>query len=891
MKTIVRSIASLLLILAFVFNALPCGPGYVSPVFEYDRAPENPYENFAAGKLGILKPTLNRSVLYAAYRYLNGGGFNAAEQKALVEVWQADFDNKDYRNDDIGEAVKTWVAKRKEIVGEEEKTPEIYAERAYGGYDFFPNCTKSAFETATETLSDRAVSYGSDSKDVKIWVAIQDRVFQNCATGQDIPEEPDASMAEWLQKDRAYQVAAAKFYSLDYEDAKSRFLQIALDSDSPWRETADYLVGRTLIRQASLVKDISRANEYYAQAEQELARVANKGNKFSDSAVGLLGLVKYRLHPRERVRELAYNLTYGSNENFRQNVIDYNWLLDKFENEELERIEKAKEAEKLKAAQTANTNSNTPGDTGNASPVSNANMASGPKNEGDLKINLYFEDGAQSVEFYIKPDATDDEAIAEAEKTAGRALSDNMKKRVREARQAAYASRFADNRSSGYPERYYGEETTSLSMLPGFIRSDDLTDWLFTYQIENEEAYLYSLSKFRQTSSDIWLMTAISKAGANSSELKSLIEAAGRVSRTSPAYPTVAYNTARIYLEQGKTAEARKLLDDALDSEGLTVSARNRFLQLRVKLAATLEDFIKFALRKPFAFDFDGQTGRVEDFIAEQKTWYDPVNENKTREEYDREIDERWANELLWQDREMFDGATIDAINNHFPLAVLIAIESSPALPDYLRDKFALPIFTRALLLGDAVTLKKIAPQIVKDHPELETQVNSVLNAKTPAAIQNASLFMILKNPMLSPYVEGGLGKDDNEMNTWDGDDWWCTPYDEVDSFSGTEIPRSASKPAFLTAAQSRTAQLEREKLKGLGDAPQYLGDKVLAWAKRSPLDKRIPESLYIVWEANGWTKYGCGNNEELQTQLGDLLKQRYPGSEWARKMAEEQAQ
>lgn len=899
MKTTVRYIASLLLILAFVLNALPCGPGYISPVFEYDHAPENPYENFAAGRLGILKPTLNRSVLFAAYRYLNGGGFNAAEQKALVEVWQAEFDNKDFRKDDIGEAVKAWVEKRKETVGEEGNPPEIYAERAYGGYDFFPNCTKNAFEVATETLSSRAVSYGSDSKDVKIWVAAQDRVFQNCTTGQDIPEEPDASMAEWLQKDRAYQIAAAKFYSLDYEDAKNRFLQIALDSDSPWQETADYLVGRTLIRQASLVKDVPRANEYYSQAEQELIRVANKSNKYSDSAVGLLGLVKYRLHPRERVRELARNLTYGSNEDFRQNMIDYRWLLNKFENEELEKAEKAKETFKTKGTDnfrfdpTANANSNTAsgtGDTGNASPTSNANIASQPHNEGDLRIALYFEDTAQTLEFYVKPDANDDEAIAEAEKAVGRQLSDNMKKRVREARQSAYASRFADNRSSGYPERYYGSETTSLSILPGFIRSDDLTDWLFTYQIEDDEAYLYSLSKFRQTSSDIWLMTAISKAKANSAELKSLIEAAGRVNRSSPGYPTIAYNTARIYLEQGKTAEARKLLDEVLDSEGLTVSARNRFLQLRLKLAATLEDFIKFSLRKPFAFDFDGQTGTVQEIIAEQKTWYDPANETKTREEYDREVDERWANELLWQDRQMFDDATIDAINNHFPLAVLMQMESSPALPDYLRDKFALPIFTRALLLGDAVTLKKIAPQIIKDHPELETQVNGVLNAKTPGAIQNASLFLVLKNPMLSPYVEGGLGKGDNEMNTWDGNDWWCTPYEgETGDVPSEFVPGLNFKPAFLTSAQSATARLERNKLKGLGDAPQYLGDKVMAWAKRSPLDRRVPESLYIVWEANGWTKYGCGNNEELQTQIGDLLKRRYPGSEWAKKMDEQQ--
>ena len=153
MKNIFRLLISTVLLIAFVSNILPCGPAFVTPIFQYKNAPDNPYQNFAAGKLGILKPTYHRIVLLAAYRYLNGGGFSQPEQNALVEVWNADFNNKDFENKDaINEAIKKWVEKRKEVVGKEEKTPEIYAEREYGGYNFFPNCTKNAFETATETL-------------------------------------------------------------------------------------------------------------------------------------------------------------------------------------------------------------------------------------------------------------------------------------------------------------------------------------------------------------------------------------------------------------------------------------------------------------------------------------------------------------------------------------------------------------------------------------------------------------------------------------------------------------------------------------------------------------------------------------------------------------------
>jgi len=37
--------------------------------------------------------------------------------------------------------------------------------------------------------------------------------------------------------------------------------------------------------------------------------------------------------------------------------------------------------------------------------------------------------------------------------------------------------------------------------------------------------------------------------------------------------------------------------------------------------------------------------------------------------------------------------------------------------------------------------------------------------------------------------------------------------------------------------------------------------------------------------EANGWTKYGCGNNEELRDDMAKYLKKNYPNSEWTAKL------
>ena len=69
------------------------------------------------------------------------------------------------------------------------------------------------------------------------------------------------------------------------------------------------------------------------------------------------------------------------------------------------------------------------------------------------------------------------------------------------------------------------------------------------------------------------------------------------------------------------------------------------------------------------------------------------------------------------------------------------------------------------------------------------------------------------------------------------------------------------------------------------------LGKRVIDWAKRFPTDKRVPEALYIAQAANGWTKYGCGSNEDLRNELIAIMKKNFPSSDWTRKLAEEEAE
>lgn len=874
---------SLILLFAFMSNALPCGPGYISPVFDQKNAPENPYTNYAAGRLGIIKPSFRRSILFAAYRYLNGGSFSADDQRALVENWKAEVDRDYPQQDDVSEAVKAWVTQRKAVLEKEEKPPEIYVERSYGGYDFFPNCTKNAFEVATETLSTRVSEHGQTDPNVANWVAAQDQVFQNCAAGKKSPDDAPVGAPTWLQKDRAYQKAAAEFYSLDYANAKVHFAEIAQDTESPWAETADYLVARTLIRRASLSSSTMSAKPFYEEAEVHLEKFVSKSGRFAASSQRMLGLIKYRLHPKERVGELARILSFQTgNDNFKQDLIDYTWLLDKFESEAIQAEEKRKAA--IEAAKNGNSNT--------APPANTDTETDKVPDDGMLQINLYSDNYVESWNFKIKPEATDAELIAAAEKVVGKPLTEEMKKRVRESKQSAYTSRFTDGQRSDYEGGYYTEEQLNLSALPAFLRNDDLTDWLYTIQTKTPEAYLYSLKRFREAGSELWLMTALMKAEKSSTDVARLLEAANNTSRTAPGYQTIGYHQARLLLDLGKSAEAKKLIDDVLAmGDEIPISTRNNFLDQRRRIVETLDDYLTYSLRKPYAWDFSGDVGSIEEMIAKQKTYYDPEYNKDGREAYDKEIEDRYKDELMWQGREMLDASAIDLINRAFPKTLLLEVEKSPVLPEYLRAKFVVAIWTRAYLLDDTATLLKMTPELAKHYPDLEAELAKITAATTQTAQDRAILYFILKNPLMSPYVEDGIGKSDNEFGEWDSNDWWCSSYLEADD-PGTgpyeDLDRGFQRlpvPKFLTAAQRQMAIAERGKLISLGDAPEMLGKRVIDWAKRFPTDKRVPEALYIVQRANGWTKYGCGSNEELQTEITALMKKSFPSSEWTRKL------
>jgi len=316
-----------------------CGPFFEQAIFTYTLHPDVPLTSYAQGQLGILQPTYAQSYLYVAYRYLIGMGFDQEEKEALLALWDERLNPQaDLWNPNASAAVKTWSDVRAQITAAGPPPPinvfkALEARNGVFYYHEYVNCPADAFQTAANTLTERIRQFGADSGDVQEWVRAQDQVFSNCSGARAIPAPAAPQSPEILQKDRAYQIAAAHFYAGDLAVAERLFRDIADDPASHWRPLAPYLVARALLRQGSLVpRDDDVDTAKLTAAKQTLNAILDDRNLqiIHPTTRRLLAVVRARLEPAERVHELAQSLlTPNNGPTLKQDLWDYTLLLDR----------------------------------------------------------------------------------------------------------------------------------------------------------------------------------------------------------------------------------------------------------------------------------------------------------------------------------------------------------------------------------------------------------------------------------------------------------------------------------------------------------------------------------------------------------------------------------
>jgi len=343
--TVIHRIARISLTLALAATlilpspfTLACGPDFTGPVFTATTGPDFPSDDYNRGKLDLLQHTYWHQPLYIAYRNLSGKPFTPAELKALDEP----------SGEEIAAAknsLKSWEESRAKIVGkvQENQVPgnARHVDHAQAYLEYY-NCLDSAFENAAQTLAKRVEQFGAQSPAIKDWIAAQDQVFENCSDAPGyppkhkpavIPAAAHSTDPDEIRADRVYQIAAAHFYAAEYDAAQADFEAIAKDSSSPYRKLARYLVARTLIRKSTVDSgDDASEPQALTQAETQLrAILADKDlAEVHDSAQRLLGFVLIRLHRQQRFHDLESSLSVPSTtKSFRQDLIDYLWLLDR----------------------------------------------------------------------------------------------------------------------------------------------------------------------------------------------------------------------------------------------------------------------------------------------------------------------------------------------------------------------------------------------------------------------------------------------------------------------------------------------------------------------------------------------------------------------------------
>lgn len=254
---VARFALGVILIFTLVFPppfAQACGPFFPLAAYTDSRSPDPPYSDFMKGNLGIVQPTYWDIFLFAAYRNLAGFPFNASE---LAILDSASGTNPAVPSaEDLAAAnsnQKTEEALWREALASAQPSRHgVSFSDARGvirsemhGSDFisYYNCLPDAFKTARETLAKRRAQFGADSAAVQSWLDAQQAVFGNCSGsgsyGQPpkeavIPNPAADSDPPPIRADRSYQIAAAYFYSGDYQEAASRFSAIAKDPQSPW---------------------------------------------------------------------------------------------------------------------------------------------------------------------------------------------------------------------------------------------------------------------------------------------------------------------------------------------------------------------------------------------------------------------------------------------------------------------------------------------------------------------------------------------------------------------------------------------------------------------------------------------------------------------------------
>jgi hypothetical protein len=410
-------------------------------------------------------------------------------------------------------------------------------------------------------------------------------------------------------------------------------------------------------------------------------------------------------------------------------------------------------------------------------------------------------------------------------------------------------------------------------------RSDELTDWIMTFQSDSKAASMHAISKWRASGTTPWLFLAAAKLAGRDPASEGAIRATAKIEPESPAFVAFAYHRARLLRERGDLESARKVLNEALSAkEPLSLSAKNLLTDEKIKLAENLKDFTSMLARRPVKLSYDWDDESETGCFASEcnSTFYGAKSPNR-------------KSQLL----EQFDPTTALLLNNRTPTEILVKIVNEKTLPHHLQQRIAPSVWARAALLNQPDLATSVAEAAAEARPELKPFIQEFAMAKNQEERRFVAAYAISHFPGLRPFVDSIYPRETEftKVDTF-RDNWWCADVGGVQDHVNYEKQWNKDlKPedmtltaAFITTEKAQVADREWKTLLAIGSSYQYLPKVIIDWAKTHPNDPRVPEALHF---SSGVSRYGCSqvsDKNNFSHEAFTLLHKNYPQSEWTQK-------
>ena len=304
-----------------------CGPDLPIAVMVNGIHPDLPLKLFASGNLGVIQSGYARSYLIVCYRYLSGNPLDQAEQASIDKLWRERLYGMQFPTN-WGDAQSEvdprmeYFKLRARILGQKiDNQTSIY------DCHFAENICIDGFAHALKNLRALVRRFGQTSAKVKDWLAAQDNVFGVSSGSPCAPaaEAPDADPV--IRAQRAYQQAAAKFYSGDLTGAQELFEAIADDKASEWKDLAAYMAARANVKDALDSGDSQSLDDAMEYTRDIIAR--NPSGPYKTDLLDLCAALEYKKRsPSESLKALVRAVLQRHNGRFGNDVGDLTYLLN-----------------------------------------------------------------------------------------------------------------------------------------------------------------------------------------------------------------------------------------------------------------------------------------------------------------------------------------------------------------------------------------------------------------------------------------------------------------------------------------------------------------------------------------------------------------------------------